>query len=160
MKFCGNRNGLDEDGNDIRWPELKHDGEEAVMQPLPARRTGGAGFDMSGEEGESDVGHRGGAEGYGAGDDAGSLAGGYGAKMVENDSTAHLTGAGAFGGHGGGGADGGYPPSYYGGADGYSNYGYQDQQQHHGGGYDAAMYDGQQQHYDAAAYSGAQGYHR
>lgn len=43
-------------GNDIRWPELKadHDMTGAAMQPLPARRTGGAGFDM-GDESEGDL---------------------------------------------------------------------------------------------------------
>ena len=34
---------------DIKWPELKADGDAAAMQPLPARRTGGAGFDMGNE---------------------------------------------------------------------------------------------------------------
>jgi hypothetical protein len=34
---------------DIKWPELKADGDNAALQPLPARRTGGAGFDMGDE---------------------------------------------------------------------------------------------------------------
>lgn len=44
---------------DIKWPELKHDPDSNVMQPLPARRTGGAGFDMGddsdNEGGEQDA---------------------------------------------------------------------------------------------------------
>lgn len=40
---------------DIKWPELKTDGDTAAMQPLPARRTGGAGFAMGDEF--SDNGH-------------------------------------------------------------------------------------------------------
>ncbi|PWN45190.1 hypothetical protein IE81DRAFT_207394 [Ceraceosorus guamensis] len=55
MKFGGKRfSDFNDDDADIKWPELKHDGDSAAMQPLPARRTGGAGFDMGGE---SDVGH-------------------------------------------------------------------------------------------------------
>lgn len=50
MKFGGKRfsDYQDEDA-DIKWPELKTDGDSAAMQPLPARRTGGAGFDMGNE---------------------------------------------------------------------------------------------------------------
>ncbi|EPQ31135.1 uncharacterized protein PFL1_01324 [Pseudozyma flocculosa PF-1] len=58
MKFGGKRfDGLDDNDTDIKWPELKQDPDSAAMQPLPARRTGGAGFDM-GED--SDNGHDGG----------------------------------------------------------------------------------------------------
>ncbi|PWN35182.1 uncharacterized protein FA14DRAFT_154606 [Meira miltonrushii] len=55
MKFGGRRfSDYDNDDADIKWPELKTDENAAAMQPLPARRTGGAGFDM-GED--SDHGH-------------------------------------------------------------------------------------------------------
>lgn len=40
---------FDDADADIKWPELKHDPDSNVMQPLPARRTGGAGFDMGDE---------------------------------------------------------------------------------------------------------------
>ncbi|KDN46495.1 hypothetical protein K437DRAFT_108121 [Tilletiaria anomala UBC 951] len=52
FKFGNKRfSGYDYDENDIKWPELKadNDGTGAAMQPLPARRTGGAGFDMGDE---------------------------------------------------------------------------------------------------------------
>lgn len=160
MKFCGNRNGLDDaDGNDIKWPELKHsageDEDGAIMQPLPARRReGAAGFDM-GEEEDDVASMRDGAGGAG-------VAGGYGSKMVENDSTAHLTGAGAYG-HGSGmgmgmGMGEGYPPDYASGYDqhypsgvGYDapQHGYEaqsHQQQHFSGVYD----EGQRYDYDPA----------
>ncbi|KAL6977944.1 hypothetical protein U1Q18_052096 [Sarracenia purpurea var. burkii] len=55
MKFGNKRfSGFDYDDGDIKWPELKadNDGTGAAMQPLPARRTGGAGFDMG--EGSDD----------------------------------------------------------------------------------------------------------
>ena len=55
MKFGGKRfSDYENDDADIKWPELKTDENAAAMQPLPARRTGGAGFDM-GED--SDNGH-------------------------------------------------------------------------------------------------------
>lgn len=55
MKFGGKRfSDYQDDDADIKWPELKHDDNAAAMQPLPARRTGGAGFDMGDD---SDVGH-------------------------------------------------------------------------------------------------------
>ncbi|KAN0065710.1 hypothetical protein ACQY0O_000840 [Thecaphora frezii] len=58
MKFGGKRfDGLDDGDTDIKWPELKQDPDSAAMQPLPARRTGGAGFDMGDD---SDNGHDGG----------------------------------------------------------------------------------------------------
>lgn len=113
MKFTGKRAGFDDGDADIKWPELKHnDGDAAAMQPLPARRTGGAGFDM-GDDG-SDNGHMvgtggsvvAGMGGYGA--DAGDVhslndaaAAGYGPKLSHRDSfnasSTHLTGAGAYG---------------------------------------------------------------
>ena len=47
FKFGTRRFSNFDDGDaDIKWPELKHDPDSNVMQPLPARRTGGAGFDM------------------------------------------------------------------------------------------------------------------
>lgn len=50
FKFGTKRFSNFEDGDaDIKWPELKHDPDSNVMQPLPARRTGGAGFDMGDE---------------------------------------------------------------------------------------------------------------
>ncbi|SPO23746.1 uncharacterized protein UTRI_03717_B [Ustilago trichophora] len=50
FKFGTRRFSNFEDGDaDIKWPELKHDPDSNVMQPLPARRTGGAGFDMGDE---------------------------------------------------------------------------------------------------------------
>lgn len=50
MKFGGRRfSDYQDEDTDIKWPELKADGESAAMQPLPARRTGGAGFDMGNE---------------------------------------------------------------------------------------------------------------
>lgn len=58
MKFGGRRfSEYQDDDADIKWPELKADENAAAMQPLPARRTGGAGFDMGDE---SDNGHEGG----------------------------------------------------------------------------------------------------
>ncbi|CAO1637157.1 unnamed protein product [Jaminaea pallidilutea] len=92
MRFCGKRSGFNDDDNDIKWPEIKHnDDDGAAMQPLPARRTGGAGFDMG--DG-SEAGH--------GGDRNSMVDGVYGAKMSSADSftgsTAALTGAGAFGG--------------------------------------------------------------
>ncbi|PWN18623.1 hypothetical protein BCV69DRAFT_68517 [Microstroma glucosiphilum] len=106
MRFTGKRSGFDDGDADIKWPELKHaEGDVAAMQPLPARRTGGAGFDM-GEDTYSDAGRLddedvdgrrsmtmsniAGAGGYG--DHMVTVAGAYGG------STVHLTGAGAYGG--------------------------------------------------------------
>ncbi|KAK0533147.1 hypothetical protein OC842_003054 [Tilletia horrida] len=55
MKFGQKRfSNYDEDDHDIKWPELRSEGDTAAMHPLPARRTGGAGFEMAGE---SDNGH-------------------------------------------------------------------------------------------------------
>lgn len=58
FKFGTRRFSNFDDGDaDIKWPELKHDPDSNVMQPLPARRTGGAGFDMGDEsdgEGEGE----------------------------------------------------------------------------------------------------------
>lgn len=54
MKFGSKSNHYDEDDADIKWPELRSEGDAAAMHPLPARRTGGAGFEMAGE---SDTGH-------------------------------------------------------------------------------------------------------
>lgn len=53
-RFCG-KGARDAGADDIRWPELKadHDMTGAAMQPLPARRTGGAGFDM-GEDSDAE----------------------------------------------------------------------------------------------------------
>jgi hypothetical protein len=106
MRFTGKRSGFDDGDADIKWPELKHtEGDVAAMQPLPARRTGGAGFDM-GEDTYSDAGRLDdedvdgrrsmtmsnvGAPG-GYGDNMVTMAGAYGG------STVHLTGAGAYGG--------------------------------------------------------------
>ena len=59
VKFGNKRfSGYDDYDNEIKWPELKadNDGTGAAMQPLPARRTGGAGFDM-GDEGSDDGQH-------------------------------------------------------------------------------------------------------
>lgn len=104
MKFGGKRfsDYHDEDA-DIKWPELKADGDAAALQPLPARRTGGAGFDMGNE---FDDGHEGDAHsmaeygnkgrdsmtgsttalnaGVGAGAAYGAGAGNYGAGMESN----------------------------------------------------------------------------
>lgn len=95
---------------DIKWPELKADGDSAAMQPLPARRTGGAGFDMGDE---SDLGH----------DGDGRSMHEYGAKGRDSFTASNvaLTGAGAgmygAGGAGMGGYDDGYaqhhPTGYY-----------------------------------------------
>lgn len=65
FKFGTRRFSNFEDGDaDIKWPELKHDPDSNVMQPLPARRTGGAGFDM-GDESDNDGGDHDGAGGMG-----------------------------------------------------------------------------------------------
>lgn len=107
-KFCGKRSGFNDGEADIKWPELKHNDEDgAAMQPLPARRTGGAGFDM-GEESDNGHGYADIADdtqsmrdnGYGS-----KLAGGTDGGVVGQDSfttsTAALTaasyGAGAVG---------------------------------------------------------------
>ena len=37
---------------EIRWPEVKSDAAGGTLQPLPARQTGGAGFDMGDESDE------------------------------------------------------------------------------------------------------------
>lgn len=54
-RFCRHRD-REATSDEIRWPELKpdHDMTGAAMQPLPARRTGGAGFDM-GEESDAEL---------------------------------------------------------------------------------------------------------
>lgn len=50
MKFGGKRfSDYQDEDHDIKWPELKAEGDAAALQPLPARRTGGAGFDMGNE---------------------------------------------------------------------------------------------------------------
>ncbi|UZJ57031.1 hypothetical protein CBS101457_006351 [Exobasidium rhododendri] len=50
MKFGGKRfSDFHDEDADIKWPELKAEGDSAALQPLPARRTGGAGFEMSNE---------------------------------------------------------------------------------------------------------------
>lgn len=49
IKFGPKRNKYEDGDADIKWPELKTDPDSNVMQPLPARRTGGAGFDMGDE---------------------------------------------------------------------------------------------------------------
>lgn len=66
MKFGVRRfSDYEHDDSDIKWPELKADENAAAMQPLPARRTGGAGFDMGDD---SDNGHEGLMMGAVAGD--------------------------------------------------------------------------------------------
>lgn len=61
FKFGTRRFSNFDDGDaDIKWPELKHDPDSNVMQPLPARRTGGAGFDM-GDESDNEGGEHDGA---------------------------------------------------------------------------------------------------
>ena len=61
LKFGGKRfSGFEDNDADIKWPELKSDPDSAAMQPLPARRTGGAGFDMGDD---SDNGHEGSLKG-------------------------------------------------------------------------------------------------
>lgn len=58
FKFGTRRFSNFDDGDaDIKWPELKHDPDSNVMQPLPARRTGGAGFDM-GDESDNEGGEQ------------------------------------------------------------------------------------------------------
>ncbi|MCO5549526.1 hypothetical protein L7F22_002998 [Adiantum nelumboides] len=95
MKFGGKRfSDYENDDADIKWPELKTDENAAAMQPLPARRTGGAGFDM-GED--SDNGH----DMNNLGGDAHSM-NEYGAKahdsMVGSTTALHAgVGSGAYG---------------------------------------------------------------
>lgn len=87
-RFCRRRD-HQADTDDIRWPELKadHDMTGAAMQPVPTRKTGGAGFDMGEdddaeleEEEEANAAHHaaaaaaGGAVGAGAGAGAAAMA--------------------------------------------------------------------------------------
>lgn len=66
FKFGTRRFSNFDDGDaDIKWPELKHDPDSNVMQPLPARRTGGAGFDMGDESDNEGHDHDGNAGGLG-----------------------------------------------------------------------------------------------
>ncbi|SPO24449.1 uncharacterized protein UTRI_03717 [Ustilago trichophora] len=66
FKFGTRRFSNFEDGDaDIKWPELKHDPDSNVMQPLPARRTGGAGFDMGDESDNEGHDHEGNDAGMG-----------------------------------------------------------------------------------------------
>lgn len=68
FKFGTRRFSNFDDGDaDIKWPELKHDPDSNVMQPLPARRTGGAGFGMGDDDSDNEGGdHDGnGADGMG-----------------------------------------------------------------------------------------------
>ncbi|KAK0558110.1 hypothetical protein OC846_000103 [Tilletia horrida] len=90
MKFGNKRSGYEDDDHDIRWPELRSEGDSAAMHPLPARRTGGAGFDMGGE---SDNGHdRDMIENDGA----------YGRNSFTGSTTALGAGGAAYGGGGAG----------------------------------------------------------
>lgn len=143
-KFYGKRTGFDDGDADIKWPELKHGGDDsAAMQPLPARRTGGAGFDMGDEI--SETGHNmhsvapGAAPDYSPplGADLQSMsdaggAGAYGAKLGHHDSyaasTTQLTGPGGAPGGGYGASQDylGAPQDYHTGAGGggyYDHYG-------------------------------------
>ncbi|TKY85415.1 hypothetical protein EX895_005577 [Sporisorium graminicola] len=68
FKFGTRRFSNFDDGDaDIKWPELKHDPDSNVMQPLPARRTGRAGFGMGDDDSDNEGGeHDGnGADGVG-----------------------------------------------------------------------------------------------
>lgn len=81
FKFGTRRFSNFDDGDaDIKWPELKHDPDSNVMQPLPARRTGGAGFDMGDEsDGEGEGGREKGRESFSASTTAlNAQPGGYG----------------------------------------------------------------------------------
>lgn len=148
-KFYGKRSGFDDSDADIKWPELKHGGDDAAMQPLPARRTGGAGFDM-GDEG-SDAGHMmstaSAAPDYSPplGGDTHSMSdvGPYGAKLSHHDSYAgsstHLTGPGGAPYLSGQEYHGYYDPYSNGGGHSDINYGQQaysdqDPMGHHDGG--------------------------
>lgn len=87
FKFGTRRFSNFDDGDaDIKWPELKHDPDSNVMQPLPARRTGGAGFDM-GDESDNE-----GHDGNGMGE--------KGRDSFGNSTTALAAGGGAVGGYG------------------------------------------------------------
>ncbi|SPC66022.1 uncharacterized protein UHOD_04610 [Ustilago sp. UG-2017b] len=87
FKFGTRRFSNFDDGDaDIKWPELKHDPDSNVMQPLPARRTGGAGFDM-GDESDNE-----GHDGNGMREKARDSFG--------NSTTALAAGGGAVGGYG------------------------------------------------------------
>lgn len=91
MKFGGKRfSDYQDDDADIKWPELKQGADAAAMQPLPARRTGGAGFDMGDE---SEVGH----------DDARSLNeyGNKGHDSFAGSTTALAPGVSPVNGYGG-----------------------------------------------------------
>lgn len=118
MKFGGRRfSDYENDDADIKWPELKTDENAAAMQPLPARRTGGAGFDM-GED--SDNGH----DMNNLGGDAHSMTeyGGKAHDSMVGSTTALNAGVGAgtygAGGYTHGGENDSYNPSV-GGVTGY-----------------------------------------
>lgn len=90
-RFCHRRDRQAET-DDIRWPELKadHDMTGAAMQPVPARKTGGAGFDMGedddaalDEEEEANAAHY--ASGGGGGGGAGIGAAAMAAHPYEHD---------------------------------------------------------------------------
>jgi hypothetical protein len=172
-RFIGKRSGFDDDNADIKWPELKHaEGDVAAMQPLPARRTGGAGFDM-GDEFEDTASVMGTEIGAGAaaGGVAGSAYGGSKARDSFSASTTHLTGAGAYGaGHqdispgsqgyydqypGGGYMDHPPPPQAYGAGAGY---GYSDAHYSQDGGHIPGHGYTDSGSYAPAAYSHAGGY--
>ncbi|CAD6885970.1 unnamed protein product [Tilletia controversa] len=120
MKFGQKRDHYDDDDTDIKWPELRSEGDTAAMHPLPARRTGGAGFEMAGE---SDTGHD---------RDMAENDGGYGRDSFSGSTTALGVAAGGAAGYGAhygtkaAGGPGGYhdvdgtgPPPGYGGGNGY-----------------------------------------
>ncbi|KAE8225768.1 hypothetical protein CF319_g1543 [Tilletia indica] len=87
MKFANKPNHYDDDDADIKWPELRSEGDASAMHPLPARRTGGAGFEMAGE---SEVGH----------DRDMVEDGGYGRESFSGSTTALGMGAGGAAGYG------------------------------------------------------------
>lgn len=88
---------------DIKWPELKADGDAAALQPLPARRTGGAGFDMGNEfdDGQEGDGH--------------SMAeyGNKGRDSMTASTTALNAGVGASGAYGAGAYGAGMESNYH-----------------------------------------------
>jgi hypothetical protein len=91
------------DAADIKWPELKADGDAAALQPLPARRTGGAGFDMGNE---FDDGHEG---------DGHSMAeyGNKGRDSMTGSTTALNAGVGAGSAYGAGAYGAGMDANYH-----------------------------------------------
>lgn len=54
-KFCGKRIRRMFSSDEIKWPELHRDTAIAPTAPLPARRTGGAGIEMGGEDSDEEV---------------------------------------------------------------------------------------------------------